>query len=366
MSEPFFLSPDTQITFKDLQEVISTNQVSLVRPMLKKIENRVDKGYYAAGFISFEAAPAFDAAFNAHQTGNFPLLWFGIYAKKAISHAWKESAQINPAKAPWRSLVSQSAYYEAFDVLKNNIRQGNVYQVNLTFPLENTLVPSSRALLYHLFERQPVDYAAYIDTGDYDIISLSPELFWKLDGFHIVSKPMKGTRSRSHDRSRDLELARELQNSPKERAENLMIVDMVRNDLGRIAKIGSVKTDPLFELEDFRTVWQMTSTITAEVEADVPRIMHSLFPPASVTGAPKIKAVDLIHALEPHPRLAYCGAIGWWAPGRQACFNVAIRTLIRDKVTNSTRYSVGSGITWDSDREQEYNECLAKAAVLNI
>jgi para-aminobenzoate synthetase/4-amino-4-deoxychorismate lyase len=269
-------------------------------------------------------------------------------------------------KAPWRPLISRSAYYEAFDALKNDIRQGEVYQVNLTFPFENTLDTSPRALLYHLFGRQPVDYAASIDTGDYDIISLSPELFWKLDGFRIVSKPMKGTRSRSHDSTRDLELARELQNSPKERAENLMIVDMVRNDLGKVAKIGSVKTDPLFELEDFRTVWQMTSTITAEVEASVPRIMHSLFPPASVTGAPKIKAVDLIHALEPHPRLAYCGTIGWWAPDRQACFNVAIRTLIRDKVNNSARYSVGSGITWDSECEQEYSECLAKAAVLRI
>ena len=366
MNDPIFLSRRRQIIFRDLQRVITTHQVNLVESMLEESEGLVEQGYYAAGFLSFEAAPAFDPAFKVHETGEFPLLWFGIYAKMETTKRRKGSSQINIAKSPWRPLISQATYYAACDVIKSSIQAGQTYQVNLTFPLEGTLDGSPHALLYHMFQAQPVDYAAYMDIGAHDIISLSPELFWKLDGSRIVSKPMKGTRPRGQHGHEDRELAHELQNSPKEMAENLMIVDMMRNDLGKFAKIGSVKVDKMFELEDYRTVWQMTSTVSAEVDVSIPLIMHHLFPPASVTGAPKIKTLELIHTVEPYPRQVYCGTIGWWAPDRQACFNVAIRTLIREKANNSTRYSVGSGITWDSDGEQEYKECLMKAALLNI
>jgi para-aminobenzoate synthetase/4-amino-4-deoxychorismate lyase len=364
MNDPIFLSRNEQIIFGDLQRVISTRQVSQVDPLLSEIEDYVAQGYYAAGFLSFEAAPAFDPAFKVHQAGKFPLLWFGIYRSMERGSSPKASTRTVAENLQWRPLMSQEAYYEAFDVIKSNIEAGETYQVNLTFPLEGTLDGSPQKLLYQLFRAQPVDYAACLDTGEYDIISLSPELFWKLDGSRIVSKPMKGTRPRSPDKSKDRELAHELRNSAKEKAENLMIVDMIRNDLGKMARTGSVKVDEMFELEAYKTVWQMTSTISAEVEVDIPRIMHNLLPPASVTGAPKIKTMELIHAVEPYPRQVYCGTIGWWAPDRQACFNVAIRTLIRNKADSSTRYSVGSGITWDSDGEQEYEECLAKAAVL--
>ncbi|MFC1484350.1 aminodeoxychorismate synthase component I [Candidatus Neomarinimicrobiota bacterium] len=364
MNDPIFLSRHGQIIFRDLQRVISTHQVGEVNPMLSEIEHLVGQGFYAAGFLSFEAAPAFDTAFKVHPTGKFPLLWFGIYAEKETTNPQEGPAQINKAKSPWRPLMSQPAYYAAFDFIKSNIEAGETYQVNLAFPLEGTLDGSQQELLYHMFHAQPVDYAACLDIGDYDIISLSPELFWKLDGSRIVSKPMKGTRPRSPQKHTDQELAKELRNSPKEQAENLMIVDMIRNDVGKIARTGTVKVDEMFELEEYQTVWQMTSTISAEIDAGIPQIMHNLFPPASVTGAPKIKTMELIHTVEPYPRLAYCGTVGWWAPDRQACFNVAIRTLIRTKADNSTRYSVGSGITWDSDGEQEYEECLAKAVVL--
>jgi para-aminobenzoate synthetase/4-amino-4-deoxychorismate lyase len=364
MNDPIFLSRHGQIIFKDLQRVVSTHQVGEVNPLLMEIELLVGQGYYAAGFLAFEAALAFDPAFKVHDTNNFPLLWFGIYGNMETAQPQEVPDRVGYSKSSWRPLMSQEAYYEAFEVIKSNIEAGETYQVNLTFPLEGTLDGSPQELLNHLFQAQPVDYAAHLDIGDYDIISLSPELFWKLDGNLIVSKPMKGTRPRRTDKRKDKELAEELQSSPKEKAENLMIVDMVRNDLGKMAKTGSVKVEKLFELEDFRTVWQMTSTISAEVEVDIPQIMRNLFPPASITGAPKIKTVELIHTVEPYPRQVYCGTIGWWAPDRQACFNVAIRTLIRKKADNSTRYSVGSGITWDSDGEQEYEECLAKAAVL--
>jgi para-aminobenzoate synthetase/4-amino-4-deoxychorismate lyase len=364
MNNPIFLSRHDQIIFGDLQRVITTHQISLVDPMLKEIEGLVEQGYFAAGFLSFEAAPAFDPAFKVHPTDAFPLLWFGIYGKMETTEPLEGPTRLNMTKSPWRPLMSHKAYDKAFDVIKSNIEAGETYQVNLTFPLEGTLDGSPQELLNHLFMAQPVDYAAYLDIGDYDIVSLSPELFWKLDGSRIVSKPMKGTRPRSTDTRKDKELAQELQSSPKERAENLMIVDMIRNDLGKMARTGTVRVDEMFELEEYQTVWQMTSTISAEVEVSIPQIMRNLFPPASVTGAPKIKTMELIHTVEPYPRQAYCGTVGWWAPDRQACFNVAIRTLIRTKADNSTRYSVGSGITWDSDGEQEYEECLAKAAVL--
>ncbi|MFC1543195.1 aminodeoxychorismate synthase component I [Candidatus Neomarinimicrobiota bacterium] len=346
--------------------MISTNRISQVDVMLKETEDYVEKGYYAAGYLSFEAASAFDTAFKVHQTSNFPLLWFGIYSQMETIPSRELPTKDDITQSLWRPLISKADYLTGFDYIKRNIEAGQSYQVNLTFPLEGTLDGPPQELLYQLYHAQPVDYSAYLDIGDYDIISLSPELFWKLDRTSIVSKPMKGTRPRSLIWDEDQEFAHELRNSPKEIAENLMIVDMIRNDLGKIAVIGSVKVDKIFELEDYRTVWQMTSTVSAETEVSITKIMRSLFPPASVTGAPKIKTVELINAVEPYPRLVYCGTIGWWAPGRQACFNVAIRTLIRKKADNITRYSVGSGITWDSEGENEYEECLSKAAVLNI
>jgi len=365
MNDPIFLSRRHQITFSDPRLIVSTHQVSQVKDALQEIEEYVERGHYAAGFIAYEAAPAFDPAFIVHPPGDFPLLWFGIYDKMERTGPVKVRSRPFTAQSPWRPRISKADFLAGFHHIRENIIAGQCYQVNYTFPLEGTVDTPSQDLLYQLYHAQPVDYAAYIHLENYDIVSLSPELFWRLEGNRIVCKPMKGTRARDPQSPEDQQVAAELQHSPKDRAENLMIVDMVRNDLGRIARIGSVNVDQLFELEDYQTVWQMTSTISAETDAGIPDIMSALFPSASVTGAPKIKSVEIIHRVEPHPRHVYCGTVGWWAPGRQTCFNVGIRMLIRRKCDNKTRYYVGSGITVDSIGEKEYDECLAKAAVLH-
>jgi para-aminobenzoate synthetase/4-amino-4-deoxychorismate lyase len=264
----------------------------------------------------------------------------------------------------WHPTLTRGEYARALCAIHEAIGAGEVYQVNYTFrlraPYEGDLLP----LFWQLYERQPVPYAAYLDTGAHAIASLSPELFFALDGERITTRPMKGTAPRGLTRADDLQHAERLTRCPKNRAENLMIVDMARNDLGRIARIGSVRVPRLFEAERYATLWQMTSTVVACTDAPLPEIFRALFPAASITGAPKIRATHVIHALERAPRGVYTGAIGVVLPDRHAQFNVAIRTLHYDKVAAQLTFGVGSGIVWDSEQVAEYEECLAKAQVL--
>jgi para-aminobenzoate synthetase/4-amino-4-deoxychorismate lyase len=264
----------------------------------------------------------------------------------------------------WHPTLTRGEYARALCAIHEAIGAGEVYQVNYTFrlraPYEGDLLP----LFWQLYERQPVPYAAYLDTGAHAIASLSPELFFALDGERITTRPMKGTAPRGLTRADDLQQAERLTRCPKNRAENLMIVDMARNDLGRIARIGSVRVPRLFEAERYATLWQMTSTVVACTDAPLPEIFRALFPAASITGAPKIRATHVIHALERAPRGVYTGAIGVVLPDRHAQFNVAIRTLHYDKAAGQLEYSVGSGIVWDSEQVAEYEECLTKAQVL--
>jgi para-aminobenzoate synthetase / 4-amino-4-deoxychorismate lyase len=266
--------------------------------------------------------------------------------------------------ADWHPTLTRGEYARALCAIHEAIGAGEVYQVNYTFrlraPYEGDLLP----LFWQLYERQPVPYAAYLDTGAHAIASLSPELFFALDGECITTRPMKGTAPRGLTLADDLQQAERLTRCPKNRAENLMIVDMARNDLGRIARIGSVRVPRLFEAERYATLWQMTSTVVACTDAPLPEIFRALFPAASITGAPKIRATHVIHALERAPRGVYTGAIGVVLPDRHAQFNVAIRTLHYDKVAAQLTFGVGSGVVWDSEQVAEYEECLTKAQVL--
>jgi para-aminobenzoate synthetase/4-amino-4-deoxychorismate lyase len=264
----------------------------------------------------------------------------------------------------WRPTLTRGAYERALCAIHEAIAAGEVYQVNYTFRLRAPFSGDLLPLFWQLYERQPVPYAAYIDTGAHAIASLSPELFFALDGECITTRPMKGTAPRGLTRADDLQHAERLTRCPKNRAENLMIVDMARNDLGRIARIGSVRVPRLFEAERYATLWQMTSTVVACTDAPLPEIFRALFPAASITGAPKIRATHVIHALERAPRGVYTGAIGVVLPDRRAQFNVAIRTLHYDKVAAQLTFGVGSGIVWDSEQVAEYEECLTKAQVL--
>ncbi len=355
------------LAFNTPLETISTQDLAELHDSLRYIENLVNhKGLWAAGFISYEAAPAFDRALSTHTNTDFPALWFGIYQHPTAVKLPLGVSSTNQQLLDWKPSISQDDYNSAIARIKKFIAAGDTYQVNFTLRLRARLPEEFQPWDYFrvLIESQPVGYGAFIDIGDYAICSASPELFFKLEGSTITTRPMKGTVRRGRNSIEDAELAEWLQNSEKNRAENVMIVDMMRNDLGKIARLGSVAVPNLFKLERYPTVWQMVSDVAAETNASISDIITALFPAASVTGAPKPRTMQIITELENSPRHIYTGSIGFLAPGRRAQFNVAIRTVLIDKIRNSAEYGVGGGIVWDSQAHEEYNECLTKSKVL--
>lgn len=341
-----------------------TARLDEVRSILDILEQQVIRGYHVAGYLTYEAAPAFDPAFQTHKPRDLPLLWFGVYREPRIEPLPASGSVIQPT-LDWKPTLDRAAYGKSLARIREHIGAGDTYQVNFTYPLEALFDAEPEAWFLERLQAQQCRYAAYLDLGDHVMMSLSPELFFELDGDRITTRPMKGTRPRGFGSARDRALADALRNSPKDRAENLMIVDMLRNDLGRVCDVNSIDVRDLFSIERYPTVWQMTSTVEGRCTAPVPDIFAALFPCASVTGAPKIETMKIIWELEAGPRGIYCGAIGWWAPERQARFSVAIRTATLDRTTGRASYGAGSGITWDSDAEREYQECTHKTAVLH-
>jgi para-aminobenzoate synthetase / 4-amino-4-deoxychorismate lyase len=342
---------------------ISAFRADDVLPRLREVEAAVaERGLHAAGWISYEAAPGFDAALAVRPAGDFPLLWFGVFDKP-------EPIELPPPAIclpeDWPADVAPEAYGRAFDRIKSHIREGDTYQVNYTFRLRHEAFGADpwQAFLA-LVHAQRAPFGAYVAAGPWRICSASPELFFRLDGSCIESRPMKGTAPRGLSSTQDQAQAQALQASDKNRAENLMIVDMVRHDIGRIARPGTVQVDPLCALEAYPTVWQLTSTVAAQTDAAVADLFAALFPPASITGAPKKRTMEIIADLECSPRNIYTGAIGFLAPGRRAQFNVAIRTLLADTRTRQAEFGTGGGIVWDSDRDAEQAECRTKARIL--
>jgi len=347
-------------------EVIAAFHIDEVVPKLKQIETAVnEQGFYAVGFISYEASPAFDAALRTHPPDDFPLLWFGLYPEPEKINLPSLPEKIVQLPENWTPSVSKTAYNQAIDRIKTHIARGDTYQVNYTFRLNAPFSGDTWQLFLELMAVQQTKYAAYIDTGRFVICSASPELFFHLKGHELTLRPMKGTASRAMTLSEDKKQACFLHYSEKNRAENVMIVDMIRNDAGRIATTGSVHVSKLFEVEKYPTLWQMTSTVKAHSYSDLCDIMTALFPCASITGAPKNSTMNIIADLETKPRHVYTGCIGFIAPGRNARFNIAIRTVIVDKSEQSAEYGVGGGIVWDSDTADEYEECRIKARVLS-
>jgi len=345
--------------------IITTQSLDEVVPSLKRIEDLVEnQGYFAAGFISYEAAPAFDRALVTHKVAGFPLIWFGIYQNPEDFEPDldQESYKLDS----WRASVSKGEYAEAISQIKELIARGRTYQVNYTLRLKSQFNGSARALFYDLIKAQESRYAAFIDTGSMAICSASPELFFKVDGSLLESRPMKGTAPRGRTVDDDGHLAKWLYKSEKNRAENVMIVDMIRNDIGRVSEVGSVDVPHLFQIERYPTLWQMTSTVTGTCHAGITEIMTALFPCASITGAPKVSTMQIISALETEPRGIYTGCIGYLAPGRMAQFNVAIRTVVVNRQDNTAGYGVGGGIVWGSETEQEFEEWQTKARILTV
>jgi len=341
---------DDWLSFENPVEVLTARTPDEVFQCLEAIEQ---SGLWAAGFVSYEAASAFDDALQTHEPGNLPLLQFGLFEAPESVGQTPSPAMFSQAGAPapqksyqlseWEPSVTRGEYSEAIASIKEHIAAGDTYQVNYTFRLN-----------------------AEFSGDDFAICSASPELFFELNDGTITSRPMKGTLPRGLTFSNDWKNAETLKNSPKDRAENIMIVDMIRNDIGRVAEAGSVETLSRFDVEKYPTVWQMTSTVVGKVKGPsvlpTSKVWKNLFPCASITGAPKVKTMEIIQGLETSSRGIYTGSIGFIAPDGNAQFNVAIRTaVIQD---GKAEYGIGGGIVWDSDAESEYKEAITKAAIL--
>jgi para-aminobenzoate synthetase / 4-amino-4-deoxychorismate lyase len=353
--------------FREPLETVVATCASDVTPALKYLTECTDKSQlYAVGFISYEAAPAFDDAFIVQDAGEFPLLWFSLYKDYQCENLVPElpPKTFLPAPLDWNPSVTIEDYVSNIQRIKQYLARGDSYQVNYTYRLQAGCSDGTWELFLALVRAQQADYSAYIDTGRYVICSASPELFFSLRGTQIVSIPMKGTIGRGRTLAEDQAQAKELSESKKNQAENMMIVDMIRNDLARVSDPGSVSVSDLFAVRRYPTVWQMTSTVTASTDAPYHEIISALFPCASITGCPKARTMEIIAELETNPRHLYTGCIGYFGPHREAQFNVAIRTVVVDKQKHLAEYGVGGGIVWDSISADEYEECHTKMKVL--
>jgi para-aminobenzoate synthetase/4-amino-4-deoxychorismate lyase len=362
----------TPLIFERPVEVVVATDVGDVRRAMEDVEAGRRRGLYAAGFVSYEAAPGFDAALTTHAPAGPPLVWFGLFeppVSDASSSVTHDTRRIDEDTRPltWTSDITPDAYGAGIAAVREAILSGDSYQANYTFRLHATIDPrETRALYRRLAIDQRAPYSAFLDLGRWQILSLSPELFFRIDGGRLVTRPMKGTAPRGLWREDDEAQAVWLAASEKNRAENVMIVDLARNDVGRIADIGSVRASSLFDVERYPSVWQMVSTVEGRLRAGttIADVFTALFPAGSITGAPKTSSMRLIASIERAPRGVYCGAIGYVSPDGDAAFNVAIRTAAIDVEAGVATYGVGGGITWDSRAEDEHAEAMSKAACL--
>ncbi len=333
------------------------------------------KGCWVALLLDYElgewldpaCSPTHPTAFNRQTvTRETPRLTALVHRRASHEPVWNAPSNDEPIQLESRPLIAQADYLKNINILQACIRRGEIYQVNYTFPIELRTQAAPRDLYRTIAARHPTAHAAYIEDDERSILSFSPELFVAREGATLTVRPMKGTAPRHTDPAQDQYNGQELLHSEKNRAENLMIVDLLRNDLGRLAIPGSVKVDALFTLERYPSVWTLTSTITAQaLNKSLEDILRALFPCGSITGAPKIAAMKKIQALETSPRGIYCGSLGWLAPNGNLSLNVAIRT-IEMPASGPGVFGVGGGIVHDSDANLEWEECLWKARILQL
>lgn len=366
--------PARWLIFKDRVHARQTSISADIIPVIGLVDQDVRNGCYAAGYILYEAATGLDAALSTHiSDGVLPLVWFGVYRSVEVVDTLPPPCE-GYESSSWTPDLSPDEYRDALKQIRNFLQSGDTYQVNYTFRLRSHVTGSSYAMFHAMVAAQEPNYAAFMRIGRHTISSASPELFWEQQGTRIWTRPMKGTSARGRSSADDEKLAEVLHASEKNRSENVMIVDMIRNDLGKIAIPGSVKVGELCAVERYPTVFQMTSLVEAETLQGLAPVMKAMFPCASVTGAPKARTMQIIRALERSPRGVYTGTIGFLAPGsgsqgeepvRRSRFNVAIRTVVVNEDTGVATYGVGGGIVWESKTEDEYAECMAKAAILS-
>ena len=337
-----------------------------VNVALEDVERAVSRGLHAAGFIAYEAAAGLDPALKTRSPGAAPLVWFGLFERRTEPAAGRFSGGRTYSLSAWRPSVASTEYADAVAGIREYIAAGDTYQVNYSYRLRADFEGDAGTLYSDLRRSQRTAYSAFVDTGRFQVLSVSPELFFRLKSGELNARPMKGTRRRGRWPEEDRLQACALRNSPKDRAENVMIVDMLRNDLGRVSETGSVRTPVLWDVERYETVLQMTSTVRSRLRSGVgvSDILRAAFPCGSVTGAPKVRTMEIISELEDSPRGVYTGSIGYISPGPEAQFNVAIRTVTVDREKALAEFGVGSGVTHDSNSGTEYEECRTKARFL--
>jgi len=351
------------LSFTQPLYVIGADELHEVPSALAAAEQAVAQGNWVVGMVSYDAGPAFDQAVRSARMRRVPLVSFGVFSAPQRVDAPTQSGGYQVG--PWVANRSQPAYLTTIRTIRELIGAGETYQVNHTVRLRSPFSGDPRGLFGDLVRAQQADHAAYLDLGDRAVCSVSPELFVSRRGRQLTARPMKGTIGRHPDPTWDALAAEHLARSEKDLAENTMIVDMVRNDLSRIADLGSVKVPALHTVESYPTVHTMTSTVTAESDASVAEVFAALFPPASITGAPKVRTTEIIEALEGDGRGVYTGAIGVLGPDGNFEFNIAIRTVWVDLAQGRAEYGVGGGIVWDSDPDEEWREVEQKTRVLN-
>ena len=352
-------------TFTQPIKELKTRKVAEVTALLAQVESYQEQGYYVVGYVSYEAAPAFEEKLAVHPApllGEY-LLYFTVHdsvEKSSIPLTYDEVDM----PSNWQEVTSKKKYEKAIAQIHHHLRQGDTYQVNYTVQLKQDLSANPFAIYNRMVVEQEAGYNAYVEHDEMAVISMSPELFFEQNDRELITRPMKGTTKRGLTDQEDLDQAAWLEEDPKNRSENMMIVDLLRNDMNRLSEVGSEHVERLCQVEQYSTVWQMTSTIKSQVRSDVDlvEIFRSLFPCGSITGAPKIATMEIIKNLEPQARGVYCGTIGLLLPNGRRIFNVAIRTIQLHK--GQAIYGVGGGITWDSTWESEYREVHQKAAVL--
>jgi len=379
----FYAERGVWLGYKNPKTILETDRIERVAPLLSEVDCLCDAHQWSAvGFVSYEAGPAFDPLYPAHTEPSLitlPLARFAFfdscteYAELPDPRDWDTDPALHhgyPADSwaisSWRGQPKFSVYQNTFLEIKHELERGMSYQINLTWRQNADFSGSSYAWFSYLCKKKPGSYIAYLEWEDRAVLSLSPELFFRLDGTRLTLKPMKGTAQPTDDAQKNELIADELYRDKKNRAENLMICDMIRNDAGRIAELGSVTVPELYTTEIFPTVIQMTSTVQAQLfNKKVADIFKALFPCASITGAPKLSSMHIIERLEKTQRGLYTGAIGRIdGKSRDMVFNIAIRTAVVDRGRHRCEYGVGSGIVWDSEAKSEYAECLIKTRVI--
>ena len=369
-ASPFVLFRDDpagqDVLFEAPRELIVAQGADDFFPALEAAQRAHDQGKWLAGYFSYEAGYLLEPKLRPllPERRRTPLVCLGVFDQPSdrMRGPAREPATNGPifeARATW----SESDYEARFRRLHQHLRQGDCYQANLTFPVQAQWTGTPLDAFDALIARQPVKYGALVSLGEPVVLSRSPELFFEIDADGwIETHPMKGTAPRGKTPEEDAALREFLRNDEKNQAENRMIVDLLRNDISLISEVGSLDVPELFRIESYPTVHQMVSTVRAKLlpGLSIERIFAALFPCGSITGAPKIRAMEILHDLEGSPRDVYCGAIGWIAPGGTMRFNVAIRTITLFPDGEAV-YNVGGGVVFDSTAEAEYAECLLKA-----